>query len=242
MKVLVACECSGKVRDAFLELGHDAYSCDLQPCDSDKYGPSRHFQRDVTDLLGEEWDLVIAHPECTYLCNSGVRWLHTQHGRWWKMIKAAMFFRKCLYANAKMVCVENPIPHLYAMEIIEQPYTQIIQPWQYGHGETKATCLWLRNLPPLRPTEIVEGREARIHRLPPSPNRSKLRAVTYGGIARAMAYQWGALGTGGNFTNSLQQIKVAMPPWGSASKCTSLHGGTGNRLSNVGCNNFAAIL
>lgn len=192
MRVLVACECSGKVRDAFLDKGHDAYSCDLQPSDSDR-GASRHYQRDVLDIIGEEWDLVVAHPECTYLSNSGVRWLHTVPGRWRDMVKAAMFFRKMLQANAKAVCVENPIPHCYAMEIIDKPYSQIIQPWQFGHGETKATCLWLHNLPLLQPTNIVPGREGRVHKLPPGPNRKKLRAVTYSGIALAMAEQWGTL-------------------------------------------------
>lgn len=195
MRVLVACECSGKVRDAFLDKGHDAYSCDLVPCDSDR-GRSRHYQCDVRDIIGEEWDLVIAHPECTFLCNSGVRWLHTVAGRWIDMIKAAMFFRKMLEANAKAVCVENPIPHCYAMEIIDRPYSQIIQPWQFGHGETKATCLWLRGLPLLRPTNIVPGREGRVHRLPPGPNRKKLRAVTFEGVAFAMADQWGTLQLG----------------------------------------------
>jgi len=104
-----------------------------------------------------------------------------------------MFFRKCLEANAAHVCVENPIPHCYAMEIIEQRYSQVIQPWQFGHGESKATCLWLRGLPPLRPTDVVAGRVGRCHRLPPGPNRSKIRAVTYSGIALAMAQQWGTL-------------------------------------------------
>lgn len=209
-RVLVACECSGRVRDAFLDAGHDAYSCDLLPSDSDR-GESRHYQGDVTELLGEEWDLVVAHPPCTYLCNSGVRWLHTQHGRWWKMIQASMFFRKCLAANATCVCVENPIPHMYAMEIIETPYSQIVQPWQFGHGETKATCFWLRGLPPLQPTDIVPGREARVHKLSPGPDRGKLRSVTYQGIALAMAQQWGALLTGGNLTNSIQQAKECKP-------------------------------
>jgi len=179
------------VRDAFLDRGFDAISCDLRPSDSDR-GKSRHYQGNVLDIIGDEWDLVIAHPECTYLCNSGVRWLHTQPGRWMKMIQAAMFFRMCLEANAAHVCVENPIPHCYAMEIIEEPYSQIIQPWQYGHGETKATCFWLRNLPQLQPTNVVPGREGRIHRLPPGPNRSKLRSMTYEGVALAFADQWGA--------------------------------------------------
>lgn len=192
IRVLVACEFSGRVRDAFLDRGFDAYSCDIAPSDSDR-GKSRHYQCDVLDIIGEEWDLVVAHPPCTYLCNSGVRWLHTQPGRWQHMVRGAMFFRKLLGANAAHVCCENPIPHKYAMEIIEQPYSQIIQPWQFGHGETKATCLWLRNLPPLQPTNVVDGREGRIHRLPPGPNRSKLRSTTFEGVALAMAEQWGAL-------------------------------------------------
>lgn len=191
-KVLVACEFSGRVRDAFLDRGFDAYSCDLAPSDSDR-GESRHYQCDVLDIIGEEWDLVVAHPPCTYLCNSGVRWLHTVPGRWQDMVRGAIFFRKLLEANTAHVCVENPIPHKYAMKIIEQPYSQIIQPWQFGHGETKATCLWLKGLPHLQPTQIVEGRTGRIHRLPPGPNRSKLRSTTFEGVARAMAEQWGAL-------------------------------------------------
>jgi len=192
LKILVACECSGRVRDAFLDAGHDAYSCDLLPSDSDR-GKSRHIQGDVTELLSARWDFVIAHPPCTYLCNSGVRWLHTRPERWWAMVQAAMFFRRCLEANAERVCVENPIMHKYAMEIIQQPYSQIVQPWQYGHGETKATCFWLKGVPPLQPTNIVPGRKGVCHMLPPGPTRSKLRATTYRGIASAMAQQWGAL-------------------------------------------------
>ena len=195
MRVLVACECSGTVRDAFLDAGHDAYSCDLLPSDSDR-GSRRHIIGDVSILLCAPWDLVVAHPPCTYLCNSGVRWLHTRPGRWSAMESAAQFFLKCLGANAKACCVENPIPHKYAMEIIGERYCQIVQPWQYGHGETKATCLWLRGLPLLQATNIVPGREGKCHRLPPGPNRSKLRAVTYSGIARAMAVQWGKAGGG----------------------------------------------
>jgi len=210
MRVLVACECSGKVRDAFLDNGHDAYSCDLQPSDSDR-GHRRHIQGDVSELLSEEWDLVIAHPPCTYLCNSGVRWLHTVSGRWALMESAAQFFLQCLGANAHRVCVENPIPHKYAVEIIGQRYSQIVQPWQHGHGETKATCLWLRNLPPLRPTNVVPGRESKCHRLPPGPNRAKLRAVTYSGIALAMSQQWGTLNAGGNLSNSIQQPQAVNP-------------------------------
>jgi len=201
MRVLVACECSGTVRDAFLDAGHDAYSCDLLPSDSDR-GARRHIIGDVSPLLSAEWDLVVAHPPCTYLCNSGVRWLFSTIGRTELMAQGAEFFRKCLNANAKMVCVENPIPHKYAVEIIREQYSQIVQPWQFGHGETKATCLWLRGLPLLQPTNVVPGRVGRIHRLPPGPNRSKLRAITYSGIARAMAQQWGGtLNTGCDSTN-----------------------------------------
>lgn len=189
-KVLVACECSGIVRDAFLAQGHDAVSCDLLPSDSDR-GP--HIQADVSDLLCEEWDLIVAHPPCTYLCNSGVRWLYSEPGRWRLMHLAARFFIKCLEANAKMVCVENPIPHEYAMDIIKKGYSQIVQPWQFGHGETKATCLWLKGLPQLTPSNEVDGRTGRVHKMAPGPNRSKLRSVTYTGIAEAMALQWGAL-------------------------------------------------
>ena len=189
-KILVACEFSGTVRDSFLEYGHHAVSCDLLPSSSEL---GSHIQGDVSELLCEEWDLVIAHPPCTYLCNSGVRWLRTQPGRMASMVQAANFFVQCLNANAKRVCVENPIPHGKALDIIGKRYTQIVQPWQFGHGETKATCLWLSGLPALRATDIVSGRVGRIHKLPPSPNRHLIRSITYSGIARAMAEQWGAL-------------------------------------------------
>jgi hypothetical protein len=126
------------------------------------------------------------------------------------MEKAAQFFVKCFGANANHVCAENPIPHKYALEIIGSKYSQLVQPWQFGHGETKATCFWLRNLPLLQPTNIVSGREGRCHRLPPGPNRSKLRAVTYSGIAIAMAQQWGTLRTGGNLPNCTQQRQPKM--------------------------------
>lgn len=189
-KILVACEFSGTVRDSFLDYGHQAVSCDLLPSSS---GRGSHIQGDVSELLCEEWDLVVAHPPCTYLCNSGVRWLYTQPERMALMVQAAKFFLRCLNANAKAVCVENPIPHGKAIEIIGKRYSQIVQPWQFGHGETKATCLWLRGLPPLRATNVVSGRVGRIHKLPPSPNRHLIRSITYSGIARAMAEQWGAL-------------------------------------------------
>jgi hypothetical protein len=190
--ILIACERSGKVRDAFIRSGHNAVSCDLEPSES-SFGP--HIQGDVTKYLGEKWkwDLIIAHPDCTYLCNSGVRWLFTEPGRFIKMSKAAKFFVKCLNANAPQISVENPIPHGYAMVIIKKRYSQIIQPWQFGHGETKATCLWLVNLPLLKPSNIVAGRLARIYKMSPSPERGWLRSVTYDGIAEAMADQWGNL-------------------------------------------------
>ena len=189
MKILVACEYSGIVRDAFIKRGHDALSCDLLP--SERHGP--HYRGDIMDLLRENrhWDLIIGHPPCTYLCNSGVCWLHEEKGRWAKMKKAAMFFRSLLNADCDRICIENPIMHKYAKEIIGETYSQIIQPWQFGHGETKATCLWLKGLPVLKPTNIVSGREQRIHKMAPSENRGLERSRTFKGIAKAMAEQWG---------------------------------------------------
>jgi hypothetical protein len=189
MRVLVACEFSGVVRNAFRELGHEAYSCDLLPSEDDsKY----HFQCDVFEIINTyEWDLMIAHPPCTYLCNSGVYWLHKDITRWPLLHEGAIFFKKLLNANIPKIAIENPIMHKYAKNIIDKNQTQVIQPWQFGHGETKATCLWLKNLPKLKPTNIVEGREQRLHKLPPSKDRWKLRSTTYKGIAEAMAKQWG---------------------------------------------------
>lgn len=187
-KILLACEESGTVRDAFLAEGFTgAVSCDLQPSASDK---GNHYQGRVEDIIGEGWDLIIAHPPCTYLCNSGVRWLFEEPGRMAKMRDAANFF-KLFLRQPCLVCVENPIPHGYAMVIIKKHYSQKIQPWQFGHGETKATCLWLVGLPPLQPTDIVSGREQRIWKMPPSEERSVLRSKTYPGVAHAMAVQWG---------------------------------------------------
>lgn len=185
MKVLIACEFSGGVRDAFLAKGHEAYSCDI-------VGSSHpnHIQGDVEELLLEPWDLVVAHPPCTYLCNSGVRWLRERENRYSDTIAGAIFFRKCLQVNSPKVCVENPIPHKFAAKLIGTKYTQIIHPWQYGHGETKSTCLWLKNLPDLKPTSIVSGRKPRIHFLS-GKLRGLLRSITYPGIAKAMADQWG---------------------------------------------------
>ena len=135
VKVLIACESSGIVRDAFAAQGHNAWSCDLLPTER----PGQHIQGDVRPVLRNRWDLVIAHPTCTYITNSGVRWLTNDAGRWLKLWDSCEFFRECLNANADMIAVENPIPHKYALRWIGEKYTQIIQPWQFGHGETKAT-------------------------------------------------------------------------------------------------------
>ena len=193
MRVLVACEFSGVVREAFRARGHDAWSCDLIPCDGDF---SHHIQGHVEYALDNSWDIMIAHPPCTYLCNSGVRWLYNKDGsinrsRWHNMSLAAFFFLDLLNADIPLIAVENPIMHKYAKQIIRQDYAQIVQPWQFGHGETKATCLWLKGLPELKPTDIVDGREARVYKMAPSKDRGKLRSITYQGIANAMAEQWG---------------------------------------------------
>jgi hypothetical protein len=193
MKVLVACEFSGVVRDAFRRRGHDAWSCDLEPPEGEF--PQFHLAGDVRPWLIPAWDLLIAHPPCTYLCNSGVRWLYGGKGaardpaRWRLMEEGAVFFRAMLDAPVPRIAVENPIMHRHAG--LPKP-TQIIQPWQFGHGEIKATCLWLKNLPELTPTSVVEGRHPRIHRASPGPDRWKERSRTYTGIAEAMAEQWGA--------------------------------------------------
>ena len=185
MKVLVACEFSGVVREAFKAKGHDAWSCDLLPTEI----PGNHIQIDVLRILNGDWDLMIGHPPCTRLCNSGVMWLERRN-LWEDMMSGARFFNKLKNARIPKICIENPIPHKYAVDIIGK-YDQIIQPWQFGHGESKATCLWLKNLPKLAPTNIVSGRYQRLHRLPPSKDRAKLRSITYQGIANAMAEQWG---------------------------------------------------
>ena len=183
MRVLVACEYSGTVRDAFIRAGHAALSCDLLPTES--LGP--HYQGDVRDILTDGWDLMIAHPPCTHLAVSGARWFKDKQT---EQAEALDFVRLLLDAPIPRIALENPVSIISSR--IRKP-DQIIQPWQYGHGETKATCLWLKDLPPLVPTDIVSGREARIHKLPPSPDRWKIRSTTYQGIAAAMASQWGAL-------------------------------------------------
>jgi site-specific DNA-cytosine methylase len=182
MKVLVACEYSGVVRDAFLAQGHDAISCDLLPTDS----PGPHYQGDVRDIIGNGFDLMIAHPPCTHLAVSGARWFKDKQQ---EQAESLNFVRFLLDAPIEKIALENPISIISSR--IRKP-NQIIQPWQFGHGETKATCLWLKNLPKLQPTNIVEGREARVHRMSPSPERWKERSRTYQGIANAMAEQWGS--------------------------------------------------
>ena len=188
MRVLIACEYSGIVREAFTKLGHDAWSCDLLETDI----PGQHLVGDVRSYLsasaGWSWDLMIAHPPCTHLAVSGARWFSEKKK---EQFEALRFVADLLDAPIPMIALENPISVISSY--IRKP-DQIIQPWQFGHGETKATCLWLKNLPQLVPTNIVDGREARIHRMAPSEDRWKLRSLTYQGIADAMADQWGGAG------------------------------------------------
>lgn len=196
MKVLVACEFSGRVRDAFIAKGHDSWSVDLLDTDSPH---SNHIIGDVLPIAyNGSWDLMIAHPPCTYLSNSGARWLYkggkgTEPDpiRWKNMEEGAEFFFKLLNAPINKIAVENPIQHGHAQKIINKKYDQIIQPWQFGVGETKSTCLWLKNLPKLISTEIVEGRIPAIHRMPGGKNQGKKRSITPLGFALAMADQWG---------------------------------------------------
>jgi len=195
-KVLVACEFSGVVRRAFRRQGYDAWSCDILPAED---GSKYHIQGDVMDVLDDGWDLMIAHPPCTYLANSGVSWLYRQEGRWDSMKEGAQFFKSLLNADIPQIAIENPIMHKCAKEIIGKDKTQVIQPWMFGHSEQKATCLWLKNLPVLQETHNVkeemlalpDNQRQRLHHLPPSKNRWKLRSKTFEGIAEAMAEQWG---------------------------------------------------
>jgi hypothetical protein len=184
MRVLVACEFSGIVREAFRARGHCAWSCDLEP--SEQPGPNR--QKDVREVIFDEhWDLMIAHPPCTYLAVSGARWFKDRPA---EQAAALEFVQILLDAPIERIAIENPISVISTR--IRKP-DQIIQPWQFGHGETKSTCLWLKNLPKLTPTNIVDGRHARVHRESPGPNRWKNRSRTFTGIAESMADQWGAL-------------------------------------------------
>lgn len=196
VRVLIACEFSGVVRRAFAARGHDAWSCDLLPAED---WSNRHIVGDARDILRDGWDLLIAHPPCTRLCNSGVRWLsvpppgRTRDDIERELREAADLFSTFWRAPIPRVAIENPVMHRHAKALIRgyADPAQSVQPWQFGHGETKRTCLWLRGLPTLRPTQIVEGRTPRVHHMPPSPDRWKERSRTYEGIAAAMAAQWG---------------------------------------------------
>jgi len=180
VNILVACEYSGIVRQAFVALGHNVWSCDLLPTEI----PGQHYQGDVRDMLKENWDLMIAHPPCTHLAVSGARYFYRKQA---EQAEALEFVRLLMNAPIEHIAIENPISVISSR--IRKP-DQIIQPWQFGHGETKATCLWLKNLPKLHPTNIVDGREQRVHKMPPSPDRWKERSRTFQGIASAMAAQW----------------------------------------------------
>jgi hypothetical protein len=193
-RVLIACEYSGTVRDAFRARGHDAMSCDLLSTDV----PGPHYQGDVRDILDNGWDLLIAHPPCTYLTVSGNKWMKPEYAerfptRHADREDALAFVRLLMGANIPRIAVENPISVISSR--IRKP-DQVVQPWMFGHGEVKATCFWLKNLSPLIPTDIVGGRNDRLHRLPPGPNRWKERSKTFPGIAAAMADQWGASDAG----------------------------------------------
>ena len=185
MKILIACEESQEVCKRMRAKGHEAYSCDTQPCSGGH--PEWHLQQDVLPLLQEHWDMIIAFPPCTHLAVSGAAWFEQKRkdGRQQQGIDFFMQFANC---QCEKMAIENPIG---IMSKLWRKPDQIIQPWQFGHGETKATCLWLKGLPKLEPTNIVNGREQRLHRLPPSPERAKLRSKTFPGIAQAMADQWG---------------------------------------------------
>jgi hypothetical protein len=197
MMILVACEESQVVCKAFRAKGHEAYSCDILPTSGDH--PEWHIQVDVLDIIYKERDLIISHPPCTYLCNSGVRWLNGNVQRWIDMRYAADFFNQFLnHPHCKRIAIENPIMHKYAVAIIGRKQDQVIQPWQFGHKEIKATCLWLKGLPPLVPTNIVgpppkdrdKNEWDKVHRASPGPDRAKLRSKTLQGYATAMADQW----------------------------------------------------
>jgi hypothetical protein len=181
MRVLIACEYSGRVRDAFRRNGHDAMSCDLLPTES----PGPHYQGPVQDIFNDGWDLMVAHPPCTHLAVSGSRHFHRKQR---EQAEALDFVRLLMGSSIPRWCIENPVSIISSAI---RPPDQIIQPWEFGHGETKATCLWLNNLPKLKATSYAEGREARVHLMPPSPDRWKERSRTYQGVADAMGDQWG---------------------------------------------------
>lgn len=185
MKILVACEFSGIVRHAFAMRGHEAWSCDILPT----VIPGHHFHCDIRHdaIWNQKWDMMIAFPPCTHLAVSGARWFKDKQQ---EQNDARLFFMWLAHAPIERIAIENPIG---IMSTHYRKPDQIIQPWQFGHGETKATCLWIKNLPKLQPTNIVEGRVGRVWREPPGPDRWKKRSITYQGIADAMAEQWGSL-------------------------------------------------
>ena len=183
MKILIACEYSSRVRDAFIKKGHEAISCDLLPSDSDL---GRHHQGDITDILNDKWDMIIAFPPCDHLAVSGARWFKEKQADG-RQQQGRDFFMRFANHPCDKIAIENPIG---IMSTKWRKPDQIIQPWQFGHGETKSTCLWLKGLPKLEPTNIVDGRENRIWKMPPSKDRAKKRSLTYQGIADAMAEQW----------------------------------------------------
>jgi hypothetical protein len=199
MKILIACEYSGVVRDAFKKCGHDAWSCDFLPTEK----PGQHFEQDVLPILEQNWDLLIAHPPCTFLCNSGVRWLAPggvlNPARYDQMKCACDFFAALYWAkHIPKRAIENPVMHHYAVDYLAKKwqvpkFTQSFQPWWFGHGEVKRTCLHLVGLDPLEPTDIVSGREPRVHHASPGPDRWKNRSRTLPGVGRAMALQWGGV-------------------------------------------------
>lgn len=201
-KVLVACEESQAVTIELRKLGIEAYSCDLEPCSGGH--PEWHLQQDVAELLQQHWDMIIAHPPCTYLTNSGVGWLtgkNAKLGRWEQLKYGAEFFKMFLDHPCDKIAIENPIMHKYAIDIIGRKHDQLIQPYMFGHAERKATCFWLKGLPPLVETDnrkiemqsLPKNEAQRLHYLPPSKERAKLRSKTFPGIAKAMAEQWGKL-------------------------------------------------
>lgn len=199
MKILIDCEFTGTIRREMEAKGHDCWSCDLLP--SEDNSPKHIIGDAIEAAYRQHWDMMIAHPPCTYLTNTGVSWLHKRPERWEQLVDAANFFHKLLNAPIERIAIENPIPHKYALALIGCKYDQLIQPWMFGHMETKATCLWLRGLPKLVPTTNLKAEtmalpakvRGRLHHLPPSPDRWKERSRTYSGIAKAMADQWGTL-------------------------------------------------
>ena len=187
MRVLVACEESQEVCKAFRALGHEAYSCDIEPCSGGR--PEWHIQCDALELLKMQWDMILAFPPCTHLAVSGARYFAEKRADG-RQQRAIDFFMRFANADCLRIAIENPVG---IMSTQWRKPDQIIQPWQFGHGETKSTCLWLKGLPPLKPTNVVDGREQRVWRMPPGPERAKLRSKTYTGVAQAMAQPWGGI-------------------------------------------------